>query len=110
MAEAAIVAKKQAKPRRKKHVPARTCVVCRETRPKRELTRLVRTSEGKLALDPGAKMPGRGAYLCQKTTCWLGASRGKMLAQALRAPLSDEDRAMLEVHAAELDEIAKMTE
>lgn len=102
------MAKKQA--RRKKHVPARTCVVCRETRPKRELTRLVCTAEGALRVDPGGKMPGRGAYLCSKAACWLAASRGKVLETALRAALADEDRAMLEAHAAELSDIANMTD
>ena len=96
--------------RRNKHVPARTCVVCRETRPKRELTRLVHMPEGTLQVDPGGKMPGRGAYLCPKIACWQEASRGKALVAALRVALSDEDRAMLEAHAAELSEIANMTD
>lgn len=37
---------KAAKGGRQKHVPLRTCIACRETRPKRELLRIVRTPEG----------------------------------------------------------------
>ena len=33
-------------------------------RQKRELTRVVRTPDGRVVLDPTGKMPGRGAYLC----------------------------------------------
>ena len=80
----------------------RSCVVCRETKPKRELTRLVRGEDHLLHLDPGGKMPGRGAYLCGNPKCWRGAARGTALDKALRVALGDEDRVMLEAHAAEL--------
>ena len=55
--------------RRPDHVPLRTCAVCREVRPKRELTRVVRTPEGDVRLDPTGRAPGRGTYVCSAPAC-----------------------------------------
>ena len=96
------MAKKRTPPR-SKHVPMRTCVVCRETRPKRELTRLVRAPDAPLQLDPTGKLTGRGAYLCDKPDCWHRAAQGKALDKALKAELEEEDRTVLEAHAVELE-------
>ncbi len=83
----------------KKHVPLRTCVVCGETYPKRELVRIVRTPEGKVELDPQGKKPGRGAYLCRKPTCWDLRVAVPRLQRSLRATLDDEAQAALEAYA-----------
>ena len=92
-------------PKRRKHVPMRTCVVCRDARPKRELTRLVRPADRPLQMDPGGKLPGRGAYLCNKPECWHGAAQGAALGDALRTELDDDDRALLEARAQELETV-----
>ena len=55
--------------KRRKHVPFRSCIACREKLPKRELIRIVRTPEGTLEIDPKGKRAGRGAYLCRKRQC-----------------------------------------
>lgn len=47
-----------------KKVPMRQCLGCREMKPKRELTRVVRSPEGQVSLDARGKAPGRGAYVC----------------------------------------------
>ncbi len=57
---------------RPKHVPQRTCVVCRSERGKRELVRIVRTPDGAVRVDPTGKVAGRGAYLCKARPCWQG--------------------------------------
>ena len=54
---------------RPKHVPQRTCIGCREIRPKRELIRVVRTESG-VEIDPTGKKSGRGTYLCKTKSCW----------------------------------------
>ena len=81
---------------RLKHVPQRTCVVCGEKRDKRGLTRVVRSAEGELHVDPTGKMEGRGAYLCEQGTCWERAINGQALSRALRMTLTDEDRKRLQ--------------
>ncbi len=75
---------------RRKHVPQRTCVGCREILPKKRLIRLVRTESG-VQIDPFGKMPGRGAYLHERRSCWERGLKGA-LAHALKIELSLEDR------------------
>ena len=75
----------------RKHVPMRTCVVCRQKHDKRALTRLVSTNDGVL-IDRSGKMAGRGAYLCENKTCWDRALASGVLSKALRVELTDEDR------------------
>ena len=55
---------------RQKHVPMRTCVICRDKKPKRDLLRVVRTPEGRLCVDPSGRAAGRGAYLCADGAHW----------------------------------------
>ena len=79
----------------RRHVPERTCVGCREVKPKRELVRLVCGPGGVVEVDLSGRRPGRGAYLCCAPECWQkGVNRGK-LEHALRSRLSVEDRARL---------------
>ena len=80
---------------RRKHTPQRTCVVCRDKNAKRQLTRVVRTDAG-VVVDPGGKLNGRGAYLCEKTSCWERAVNTDILSKALRVTLSAEDRQRLQ--------------
>ena len=46
-----------------KKIPMRTCIVTRESLPKYELIRIVRTPEGKVEIDLKGKVNGKGAYL-----------------------------------------------
>lgn len=78
-------------PAKRKHVPIRTCVVCREQAGKRELVRVVRAADG-VFVDATGKRAGRGAYLCDKPECWERAASGEALAKALRTTLNPEDR------------------
>ncbi len=80
---------------RRRHVPQRTCVVCRTTGDKRSLTRLVRTPDEGVRIDPTGKRAGRGAYLCDQGSCWERAAASDVLERALRTTLTDEDRARL---------------
>lgn len=80
------------RPAKRKHVPERTCIVCRRKAGKRELVRLVQTTDGAVEIDLTGKRAGRGAYLCDDPTCWERAASGDALANALRAPLTPEDR------------------
>lgn len=83
---------------KRKHVPMRRCIICRQSHPKRMLVRIVALPQGGLKVDPSGKRPGRGAYLCRQVDCWQKAlSSTKVLANALRVPVSDEDRAALSI-------------
>jgi predicted RNA-binding protein YlxR (DUF448 family) len=81
---------------RQKHIPLRTCVVCRQTNAKRTLTRLVRTPDEGVQIDPTGKRNGRGAYLCDQASCWKRALESDVLAKALKTDLTDDDRQRLQ--------------
>ena len=85
---------------RPKHVPQRTCVVCRETGAKRALTRIVRIGEGLVEVDPTGRKNGRGAYLCDKQVCWERAVTTPILAKALKTTPTQESLTHLKEFAA----------
>jgi predicted RNA-binding protein YlxR (DUF448 family) len=80
---------------RRKHVPQRTCIVCREVKAKRDLVRLVRTPEGALVVDETGKRNGRGAYLCRQRTCWETALKGGQISRALKMEIGEQDKEIL---------------
>jgi len=73
-----------------KKIPLRMCVGCREMKPKKDLLRIVRTPEGEIALDPGGKKSGRGAYVCWQESCLMRAIKQKQLDRALESPIGPE--------------------
>jgi uncharacterized protein len=77
---------------RPKHVPVRTCAICREQGAKRGLTRVVRMPDGSVAIDPSGRLNGRGAYICDKPGCWERAASTDALAKALNVDLSQTFR------------------
>ncbi|MSP78636.1 MAG: YlxR family protein [Dehalococcoidia bacterium] len=87
---------------RQKHVPLRTCIACGTKGDKRQFLRIVRTPQGVLEMDSGGRKPGRGAYLCLKASCWEDGIKRKRIENALRSPLSAEERALLTTHVATL--------
>lgn len=88
-----------------KHVPKRMCVICRESLPKRGLTRLVYVAGAGVTLDPSGKAAGRGAYLCTKRSCWETAASSNILGTALRISLTDNDRALIRTHGHQMPEL-----
>jgi predicted RNA-binding protein YlxR (DUF448 family) len=71
----------------KRREPQRTCVGCREVEGKRSLIRVVRSPEG-IRIDPTGKMPGRGAYLHDRHSCWEKALKAS-LGRALKVELDE---------------------
>ena len=78
-----------------KHIPQRTCIACRQARAKRELLRIVRTTDGTIEVDSTGKKAGRGAYLCPVRECWEAGLKGNRLEYALRTKLTLENRQAL---------------
>ncbi len=70
-------------------VPLRKCVLCNEMYPKKELIRLVRSSQGIVELDPTGKKSGRGAYVCKNPSCLLSAKKTRRLDRALETHIDD---------------------
>jgi uncharacterized protein len=85
-----------------KRQPQRSCIICHRTLSKRELTRIVRTPAGEIAIDPTGKIAGRGAYLCSDVQCWLAALQQKRLEHALKVTLTAEQQSTIAEYAARL--------
>ena len=66
-----------------KKTPMRMCVACRQMRPKKELTRVVRTPGGEVLVDGTGRANGRGAYLCHSGECLKKAVKTRALERAL---------------------------
>ena len=96
------MAQKTRAPKRK-HVPQRTCIACRQVEGKRGLLRLVRTETG-VEVDPTGKKAGRGAYLHPTQACWRAVMRGNRIEQALRTQITPENRQALLAYMASLPE------
>ena len=81
---------------------------CSTTMPKRQMVRIVRTSEG-VQIDLTGKLAGRGAYLHDRRDCWeRGIHDG--LAHALKTNLSVDDRTLLEDFMKTLPQDAELDE
>ena len=72
-----------------KKVPMRTCIACRENKPKKELIRIVKSGED-ISLDFTGKKNGRGAYICNDKGCMEKLKKQKLLNRAFSMPVPDQ--------------------
>ena len=86
-----------------KKIPQRMCLGCQESRPKKEMVRIVRSPEGEISIDLRGKAPGRGAYLCPSAACLAKARKAKRLERTFEVPIPDGiyDRLTEEIACAE---------
>lgn len=97
--------------KRRRRIPQRTCIGCRQVNAKRSMIRIVRTPDnGDVRLDPTGKLSGRGAYLHEDPACWETALKGNRLAHALKTQLSPEEQEMLAAHMTELAHVPVETD
>ncbi|MBR4439097.1 MAG: YlxR family protein, partial [Clostridia bacterium] len=54
---------------KEKKIPLRKCIGCGESKPKKELLRVVSPKDGEVRLDLTGKADGRGAYICADAGC-----------------------------------------
>ncbi|MBE6841293.1 MAG: YlxR family protein [Oscillospiraceae bacterium] len=73
-----------------KKIPMRMCCGCGEMKPKKELIRVVRTSENEVKLDFTGRLNGRGAYICPDKSCLAKARKSKRIERAFECRISDE--------------------
>ena len=73
-----------------KHIPTRTCIVCRTPKDKPELLRIVRSPEGKIFADTTGKAAGRGCYVCAAEACFNKMVDKKFLARAFKQDVPRE--------------------
>ncbi len=73
-----------------KKIPLRQCVGCRESKPKKELIRVIKTPEDEVILDATGRKNGRGAYICPDPECLKKAIRSKGLERSLKISVPQE--------------------
>ena len=71
-----------------KKVPMRTCIACRQEKPKRELIRVVKFND-QISLDLTGKQNGRGAYVCNDKECIQNLKKKKLLNRAFSCNVDD---------------------
>lgn len=75
---------------KKRKIPMRMCIGCREMMPKKELIRVVKSPEGSIDIDLKGKAPGRGAYLCRSQACMDKAAKSRLLEKAFEQKIEQE--------------------
>ena len=65
-------------------IPMRKCVGCGEMQSKKEMMRVLKTTEDEIILDATGRKNGRGAYLCFQKSCLLQAIKNKGLERSLK--------------------------
>ncbi len=75
---------------KERKTPMRMCTGCGEMKPKRELVRVVKSTEGEILLDLTGKANGRGAYICRSSECLTKAQKTKRIERAFACSIPDE--------------------
>ena len=73
-----------------KKTPMRKCIGCQEMKSKKEMIRILKTTDEEVVLDTTGKKNGRGAYLCLSMECLNQAIKSKGLERSLKMPIPQE--------------------
>ena len=73
-----------------KKIPLRQCIGCGEMKGKKEMLRVLKTTEGPIVLDVTGKKNGRGAYLCKSVECLKKAKKNKGLERSFKMSIPNE--------------------
>lgn len=64
--------------------PLRQCIGCGVMKEKREMFRILKTSDDAIVLDTTGKKNGRGAYICPNKECLLKVIKSNGLSKAFK--------------------------
>ena len=67
-----------------KKIPLRQCVGCGEMKNKKEMIRVLKTTEDEICLDATGKKNGRGAYICRSRECLQKACKNEGLERSFK--------------------------
>jgi predicted RNA-binding protein YlxR (DUF448 family) len=73
-----------------KKIPQRQCIGCGEMKNKKDMVRIIRTTEGDICLDQTGKQNGRGAYICRNSECLRKARKGRGLERSFKQSIAPE--------------------
>lgn len=81
----------------------RKCVGCQEMKNKREMLRVLKTSEDEFLLDATGRKNGRGAYVCFSKECLAKAIKNKGLERSFKQAIPKEVYESLEKEMEQLE-------
>ena len=73
-----------------KKIPMRKCVGCQEMKNKKEMLRVLKTSDEEFMLDATGRKNGRGAYVCFSAECLSKAIKNKGLERSFKQAIPKE--------------------
>lgn len=73
-----------------KKVTLRKCTGCQQMKNKKDLIRVVKTSQNNFLIDLTGKMNGRGAYICNNLNCFQNAKKNRGLERSFKMSISKE--------------------
>ena len=73
-----------------KKLPLRQCIGCGEMKNKKEMIRVLKTSEDEILLDTTGRKNGRGAYLCPSMECFKKAVKSKGVERSFKMAIPKE--------------------
>lgn len=71
-------------------IPLRKCIGCNESKPKKELIRVVKNKENQIKVDLTGKSNGRGAYICNDPDCFNKVKKSRGLNRTLQMEIPEE--------------------
>lgn len=74
---------------KKRKIPMRTCVITKESLPKQELLRIVRTPDHEVKVDETGKLNGKGAYIKKDLAVLEKAIKTKILEKRLECKIEE---------------------
>ena len=74
---------------KQRKIPMRTCVITKESLPKQELLRIVRTPEYDVKVDETGKLNGKGAYIKKNLAVLEKAIKTKILEKRLECRIEE---------------------
>ena len=86
-----------------KKIPMRQCTGCREMKSKREMIRVIRTTENEICIDATGRKNGRGAYICPNMDCLKLAIKNRGLERSLKMAILESVYQQLEEEMSHID-------
>lgn len=73
-----------------KKIPLRQCIGCGEMKSKKEMIRVLKTTEDEIVIDATGRKNGRGSYICPSMECFKKAVKSKGLERSLKMAIPKE--------------------
>ena len=73
-----------------KKIPLRQCIGCGEMKSKKEIIRVLKTTEDEIVIDATGRRNGRGAYICPSMECFKKAVKSRGLERSLKMAIPKE--------------------